>query len=104
MVADLNHPLAKFPLSIEVKVIEKLIDREERGGECNHIPEIITKDGPGFQIPHHHTATDFYNSYPFSKINDEKDINFYDMPRFVNHLDDYAIKKVSEHYLVLITL
>jgi len=95
MIADINHPLAKFPLSVEVKIIEKLIDREERGGECNHIAEIITKDGPGFQIPHPHKTTDFYNSYPFTKINNEKDTIFYNQPRFVNHLDDFAIKKVK---------
>jgi len=95
MIADKNHPLAKFPLSIEIKIIEKLIDREERGGECNHIAEIITKDGPGFQIPHPHATTDFYNSYPFPRINNEKDNIFYNQPRFVNHLDDFAIKKVK---------
>ena len=98
MIVDTNHPLAKYPISIKAKFVQKLFDKEERGGECNHIAEISTKNGPGFQVPHLNTNTDFYNSYPFQRVKEGKDSIFYSKPRFINHLDDSAIKNVKSLY------
>ena len=98
MVVDTNHPLAKYPISVETMFVEKLFDKEERGGECNHIVEITTKNGPGFQAQHPNTNTDFYNSYPFSRVKEENDSIFYNKPRFINHLDDLAIQNVKFLY------
>ena len=103
MVADTNHPLAKFPLTLEAKYIEKLGARQEHGGACNDIAELVTNSGPGMQVPDSGVSTDFYSTYPFKRANEESDANFYLIPRMINHLDNIAIKQVKSIYSRLLS-
>lgn len=45
--ADLNHPLAKYSMTISAKVKEFTGAKEERGGRCNDILEMLCNNGPG---------------------------------------------------------
>jgi hypothetical protein len=91
LVSDTNHPLVSYPLTLETKYIRRLGSIEERGGECNDIAEMVTKDGPGMQIPYPGIATDFYSTYPFPRKNEGDDTIFYKSPRLVNHLESTPI-------------
>lgn len=116
LAGDTNHPLAKFPLTLEAVFIERMKFFEERGGSCNYIPEMVTDNGPGMQIPYSplstadssepfssKTATDFYSIYPFKRENEDDDSIFYKSPKMVNHLDDTAISQVTAIYSKLLS-
>lgn len=98
MSTDTNHPLARYPLTLEAKCVEKLGAIEQHGGLCNHIPEMVADSGPGMQVPYPGVATDFYANYPFRRGNEEDDAVFYRAARMVNHLDDAAIGQVESVY------
>ncbi|MGD9732077.1 MAG: class I SAM-dependent methyltransferase [Desulfamplus sp.] len=115
LVGDTNHPLAKFPLTLEAAFIEKIKFFEERGGSCNYIPEMVANNGPGMQIPYSGNCadklyeqsnsqidTDFYSIYPFKRENEDDDSIFYKSPKMVNHLDDTAISQVTAIYSKLL--
>jgi hypothetical protein len=94
-VADTNHPLSRFPLTLEARLIDKWKPSKERGGECKDIASIVTGEGPGMQIPYQWTRKESYTPYPFHRINDEDDSKFYQTARMVNHLDDTAIEQIK---------
>ncbi len=98
LVCDTNHPLAAFLLTLEAKIVQKRPSLEEHGGMCHHIAEIVTSDGPGMQIPGSRTVTCFYPVYPFERVNEGDDKEFYSTPRLVEHLDKTAIGRVEELY------
>ena len=98
LTGDPNHPLARYPLTLEARYVEALPSIEEHGGSCNDIAEMITQKGPGFQVPYPGTANDFYSTYPFTRMDDHTDSIFYTSPRMVNHLDKTAIGEVGKIY------
>ena len=103
LVADTNHPLANYPLTLEATYLEKLGSVEERGGVFTDIAEMVTNGGPGMQIPYPGVATDFYSTYPFRRKNEGDDATFYSSPRLINHLDDKAIDQVESIYSRLLS-
>ncbi len=102
VVADTNHPLSRYPLTLEARIIEKQQSTKERGGGCNDIASIVTGDGPGMQIPYQWAAKDGYTPYPFHRLNDD-DFTFYQTARMVNHLDDTAIEQIKSIYARLLS-
>jgi SAM-dependent methyltransferase len=94
-VADTNHPLSRYPLTLEARLIKTWQAAKERGGGCNDIATVVTGDGPGMQIPYQWTTKDCYSPYPFHRQNDDDDSRFYETPRMVKHLDDTAIDQVE---------
>ena len=103
LVADTNHPLSVYPLTFEVKLIEKLSSSGDQGTIVNDITEMISTDGSGMQAPYPGISTDFYSTYPFSRINAADDRLFYQLPRLVNHLDNMAIARVENIYSRLLS-
>jgi SAM-dependent methyltransferase len=103
MTADLNHPLAGYPLTLEATCIERLGLAEARGGGCNDIAEMVTTNGPGMQIPYPGVWTDFYAEYPMRRRNEVDDREFYRTPRMVQHLDDTARAQVRTIYARLLS-
>jgi SAM-dependent methyltransferase len=97
-IADTNHPLARFALTLSAKCMQELGAIEERGGTCNHIAEAVTNGGPGMQITHPAAPTDFDAKYPLPRRNDGDDADFYREPRLVAHLDATAVEHVSALY------
>lgn len=95
---DPNHPLACYPLTLDARCVATLLPREEHGGVCIDIAELVTQKGPGLQAPYPGVASDFYATYPFTRMDDRADTVFYTRPRLVNHLDKTAISQVSALY------
>ncbi len=98
LVFDFNHPFARFPAVVEAHVVEVLESREERGGVCNDIPEILTRNGPGMQASLPDRETDFFSGEPFTRMDARDDALFYNQPRIVHHLDSLAISRIESIY------
>ena len=98
LLCDTNHPLASYPLRLDVACVDMLEMPEERGGSCTDIAELVTLDGPGMQVPGSAGDTDFFGDYPFRRRNEQDDSVFYREPRIVEHLDGTAIGHVRELY------
>ncbi|NNK85415.1 MAG: methyltransferase domain-containing protein [Desulfobacterales bacterium] len=97
LVVDFNHPLAKSETHIKgtVKsVCEKTVDR---GGSCNDWMELIS-NGPGMQTRWEKHPTDFFSDTPFKREDETPDDRFYQQPRFVHHIDENAVKLVTDIY------
>ena len=95
---DFNHPLAQFPLTWEAKVVEIRDSNEEHGGRCNDIVQDITGNGPGLQTSRADMDTDFFSGNPFARLDSREDLQFYNEPRLVHHVDAIARRQISELY------
>jgi SAM-dependent methyltransferase/FKBP-type peptidyl-prolyl cis-trans isomerase 2 len=97
LVVDFNHPLANSKTHIKgtIKTVrDKTVDR---GGSCNDWMELIS-NGPGMQTRWGKHPTDFFSGNPFKREDERPDDRFYQQPRFVNHIDEHAVKMVSGIY------
>ena len=102
LTADINHPLSRFPLTIEAKLTQHLNPANQRGGSINDIAEMITANGPGMQIPSTALRNTLAANYPFQRENEADDDFFYASPRLVHHLDQTARQHVQNTYLRLL--
>lgn len=103
LVGDTNHPLSTSALQLEARIIDTLRCVEEHGGSYTDIADTLTTDGPGMQVPSPGTLTDFYATYPFTRVDNSDDSTFYRSPRFVRHLDDTAVSQVESLYSRLLS-
>ncbi|MGA7801219.1 MAG: methyltransferase domain-containing protein, partial [Gammaproteobacteria bacterium] len=95
LTVDINHPFARFPVTVEAQVVEFLNVKEERGGRCNDIGRDMTEYGPGLQAPLSGRDTDFYSGDPFARLDPRADGQFYGKARLVQHIDATARAGVS---------
>ncbi len=95
---DLNHPLSRFPLSLEMTVLKSTVTADERGGSVNVVAELVTENGPGMQGRFDGAPTDFFHEYPFKRSVEESDAAFYEKPRWVYHIDATAADHVRALY------
>jgi len=102
LVADTNHPLAKFPITIHALMVERLQVANQRGGSANDVAALLTQNGPGMQIPAGRIQVNPYREYPFARNNTVDDVEFYRSPRFVHHLDSKARDHVQSIYARLL--
>lgn len=98
LTGDLNHPLARYPLTLTVRYGQTHTPLQEQVGIPKDIATLVTENGPGMQAPYPGVATDFYTTYPFSCADNHEDATFYNTPRLVNHLDTNAIAQVTALY------
>ncbi len=97
-VIDFNHPLAGFTLDCEATLVNWLDIKEERGGRCNEIVQDVAANGPGMQSGRKDIETDFFAGNPFRREDENNDTCFYSEPRFVQHIDAVARRRISEIY------
>lgn len=97
LAADLNHPLAAYPVDLTATVVDAWQKPYDRGGECTSLVECLA-DGPGMQVRWNGRATDFTGNGAFSREDERSDDRFYEKPRFVTHIDDRAIEEISRLY------
>jgi SAM-dependent methyltransferase len=97
-IVDLNHPLAKYPLSVHAHVIEHLNEKEERSGCSHDVVNDLCGQGPGMQAALSDRLTDFFTADAFSRPDPTDDSLFYLEPRIVDHLDSTAREQVQELY------
>ncbi|WP_316900436.1 methyltransferase domain-containing protein [Pseudodesulfovibrio indicus] len=97
MTVDLNHPLARFPLSVEA-AIQSVQDKvSDTGGLLCHWGEELCDNGPGMQARSPNGPTEFL-APGFLDRDDEDDGRFYATPRFVGHVDDTAGDNLTAMY------
>lgn len=95
---DMNHPLARYPLTVEGALVAELATTEEHGGRCNDLGEDLTAGGPGLQAAYPGLETDFFSGEPFAREEPRADAAFYAQPRLVNHIDATAMAQVRAIY------
>jgi SAM-dependent methyltransferase len=98
IVADTNHPLARFSLTIKAEIMQTRDAGPQRGGAIQDLTELLTGNGPGMQVPLKRNGFYDSGSYPYSRGNEEDDGLFYQAPRMVHHLDETARSHVSSFY------
>ncbi len=102
ITVDLNHPLARYDLSLSTRILDIWAAGDEHGGACQDIAELVTEGGPGMQTRWRELPTDFWSDIPYIRFSPEVDLEFYQQPRLVEHLDAEAIRQVEAIYQRLI--
>jgi len=97
ILVDFSHPLCGKELHVKAAVRDIMTRTAGKSGTCNDWMEILTA-GPGMQVRWNGQPTDFFSDTPFARSDEQTDEQFYEKPRFVNHLDDTAIAAVSGLY------
>lgn len=95
--ADFNHPMAGKAFSLEVAIQDLRPKFEEHGGATIDWLETVLA-GPGMQVRANGGPTHFFGDRSFARTDENEDGVFYDRPRLVNHIDDAAIRVISELY------
>jgi len=95
---DLNHPLARSPVSVAARILEEKGYAEEHGGRCNDIVTDVLNGGVGLQaaMPEGHKTQ--VNGATLARLDPREDALFYSKPRLVQHLDSSAIAGIGEIY------
>ena len=94
---DLNHALARLPLTVSARVDRRLGSTGEQGGRCNDVVMDLLATGAGLEARHSNTAH-FFDGHPFARLDEREDSEFYAQPRLVQHLDTMAIQQVTDIY------
>ena len=98
MLVDLNHPLARYALKLEARILRELEAKHEHGGVSIDVPQMCTQNGPGMQARLPDTDTDFYSGNPFTRVDNQIDSAFYSMSRLVPHIDSTASQQLARIY------
>ena len=98
LLVDLNHPLARYPLKLEARLLQDLESKQEHGGASIDVPQICTQNGPGMQARLPDTATDFYSDEPFARLDSRADSAFYTVTRLLPHIDSTASAQLANIY------
>ena len=102
VVADLNHPLARFPLTVTLKDITWDVQiNAERGGSCmDWVPAALS--GPGLQAGFPLWPESFLTPGAFERKDPAPDAVFYQTDRLVHHIDGQARQVLSGWYKSLL--
>lgn len=98
MQVDLNHALARYPLTVRATLQDLLPSSAEHGGRCNDVPELITGRGPGLQAALPGLEPVFFDGDWSSRMDERDDREFYEQPRLVQHLDSTARSEIAMLY------
>lgn len=98
LLVDLNHPLARFPLKLEARLLKELESKQEHGGASIDVPQMCTLNGPGMQARLPDIETDFYGDEPFARLDSHADSAFYTMTRLLPHIDRTASEQLANIY------
>jgi SAM-dependent methyltransferase len=96
--ADLNHPLALYPLEVRVTVLEAAKKFSDVGGRCSAWMEEVLGQGPGMQARWQGFPTDFWDMDGFRRGDESNDVEFHRRPRLVGHIDSQADAFLQEEY------
>jgi SAM-dependent methyltransferase len=97
ITADLNHPMAKIPFRLTIRVDGQSNKTEERGGSCTDWIDLALS-GPGMQARQNFQPTNFFTNTFFQRKDPGPDTEFYATDRFVHHIDDRARQNLAALY------
>ena len=98
VTVDLNHPLARSPLTISARIIEHLGPASEHGGRCNDIVMDTMASGVGLETLYPCAEARYLSTAVLERMDTRTDGQFYENARLVQHIDRTAIGRVSELY------
>jgi SAM-dependent methyltransferase len=103
LLVDLNHPMARFPFQVHLRIDEVLSGYDRRGGGCQApLHELTQYSGLAASLISG-KLTDFGDDAKGrGRIDEAEDSGFYQKPRMVQHLDKQALKLVNALYRRLI--
>ncbi len=102
ILVDINHPMAGIPFSLDLEIQNVVAKVEERGGACTDWLEAVLS-GPGMQSRFRGKSTNFFIRNAFERKNTAPDLEFYEIDRFVHHIDRTARKNLSDLYRPLLS-
>lgn len=91
----MGHPIAERELDLKVTVGSIESKLEERGGSLVDWGETMTQ-GVGMQARWKNVPTDFFSDNPFRRQDESPDMEFYQKPRLVWHIDSTAADIVRQ--------
>jgi SAM-dependent methyltransferase/FKBP-type peptidyl-prolyl cis-trans isomerase 2 len=94
--ADLNHPLARFPLELKATVLNAARKQGDVGGRCSEWMVELGDMGPGLETRYKGRPTDFGPLECLIRENQELDERFYREPRLIGHVDSQASSFIKE--------
>jgi len=94
IVADRNHPLAKYYLTLSASKISESDLPNDSGRRRRHIGKLITSRGPGMQAPFEYGDPVFFDRYPFERTNDQEPLE--------PQLDSMATEQITSLYSELL--
>jgi SAM-dependent methyltransferase len=98
MRVDINHPLARYPLTVEARLLQLLESKQEYGGASIDVQQMCPQNGPGMQACLPDINTDFYSNEPFVRLDPRADSAFYTMTRLLPHIDRIASTQLANIY------
>ncbi len=100
---DCNPPLAGRDLKLELDLETISASQQERGGQCIDLASKLSEGGPGMQASIKGIKTEFESGTPHSREDGDNDLNFYQKPRMLPHLDTQAQAELEGLYGQLLT-
>ncbi|WDP92464.1 MAG: class I SAM-dependent methyltransferase [Desulfobacter sp.] len=102
MTIDLNHPLAREAIDLRLDFSNRDTGTEERGGTCTDWLGLAL-DGPGMQVGGIVLSGEATLGRRFKRKDDAPDSLFYDIDRFVYHIDTMASRNLCLIYESLLS-
>ena len=100
---DTNHPLARFPLQVQLHLDRVLPGYDRRGGRCiSPLDDLLRHPGLSAPLPNGQPTDYGDDTSGLSRMDDRSDAAFYARPRRINHMDDRALEGVNTLYRRLI--
>ena len=93
---DLNHPLARAPLTVAARILRRDGYAGEHGGRCNDVVMDVFDAGAGLEALHAPGSTDFLSGSALERLDPRPDGGFYNKPRLVPHIDSIASRQIGE--------
>ena len=100
---DYNPPMAGRDLRLELDLETISASQQERGGRCIDLASKLSEGGPGMQASIKGVKTEFESGNPYSREDGDNDLNFYQKPRMLPHLDTQAQAELEGLYGQLLT-
>ena len=94
IVADKNHPLAKYYLTLTASKLKEYDFPSDDKGRKKNIGKLISSRGPGMQAPFEYGDSVFFDQYPFQQADNHKFLT----PQF----DSISSKKIVQLYSQLL--
>jgi len=93
---DLNHPLARVPLTVAARIQRRAGYVGVMGGRCNDVVMDVFDSGAGLEALHAPGSKDFFSGSAFERLDPRPDEGFYNKPRLVQHIDSTAGRQIGE--------
>jgi SAM-dependent methyltransferase len=95
---DLNHPLARSPLTVAARIQQHEGMAQEHGGRGNDVVQDVLDAGAGLEALHAPGATGLFPDSAFARLDTRPDGQFYQMARLVPHIDSEASRQIGALY------